>query len=75
MPGNCLCFWLPSNVDALYAATDQAIQKLTAPPTVESERVANKLPQVSDMVDAIVKKHRLRRRPCWSSSKTCLGLL
>ncbi|MFD2883230.1 DUF6988 family protein [Pseudomonas lini] len=43
-------------MDALYAATDQAIQKLTAPPTVESERVANKLPQVSDMVDAIVKK-------------------
>ena len=40
----------------LYAATDLAIQKLTAPLTVESERVANKLPQVSDMVDAIVKK-------------------
>ncbi|AZD61040.1 hypothetical protein C4K18_3067 [Pseudomonas chlororaphis subsp. aurantiaca] len=40
----------------LYAANDLAIQKLTAPLTEESARVANKLPQVGVMIDSIVKK-------------------
>ncbi|MEW5511980.1 hypothetical protein ABGT16_05105 [Pseudomonas asiatica] len=40
----------------LYAASDLAIQKLMAPLTEESARVANKLPQVGEMIEAIVKK-------------------
>ena len=40
----------------LYAASDLAIQKLMAPLTEETARVANKLPQVGEMIEAIVKK-------------------
>ena len=40
----------------LYAASDLAIQKLMAPLTEESARVANKLPQIGEMMEAIVKK-------------------
>lgn len=40
----------------LYAASDLAIQKLTSPLTAESERAANKLPSVSEMVEAIAKR-------------------
>jgi hypothetical protein len=40
----------------LYAASDLAVEKLTAPLTPESEKMANKLPMVGDMVELIVKK-------------------
>lgn len=40
----------------LYAASDLAVEKLTAPLTLETEKVANKLPMVSEMVEMIVKK-------------------
>lgn len=39
----------------LYAASDLAIQKLASPLTTESERAANRLPMVSEMVESIVK--------------------
>lgn len=40
----------------LYAASDLAVEKLSAPLTLETEKVANKLPMVSEMVEMIVKK-------------------
>ena len=40
----------------LYAASDLEVEKLTAPLTLESERMANKLPMVRDMVEMIVRK-------------------
>lgn len=40
----------------LYAASDSAISKLTAPLTVESERAAKNLPSVNEMVDQIGKR-------------------
>lgn len=39
----------------LYAASDLAVEKLTAPLTLETEKAANKLPMVSEMVEMIVK--------------------
>lgn len=40
----------------LYAASDQAVEKLTAPFTLESAKIANKLPMVNEMVAMIVKR-------------------
>ena len=40
----------------LYAASDLAVEKLSAPLTLETEKIANKLPMVSEMVEMIVKK-------------------